>query len=99
METIAPTWLQAAIFVIFLDLIPKTGQPNHGRDEPPAHPIDSFVVRGSKIAIGRWGPSPLPGSTFEHPSVPSLCYVAPLPIRKTQFISTLIPNFLFSVQQ
>jgi len=46
---------------------------NRGRDEPPAHPIDSFVVRGSKIAIGRWGPSPLPRFKREHSTAPSLC--------------------------
>jgi len=66
MGTIAPTGFQASIFVIFLDLIPETGEPNHGSDEPPAHPIDSFAVRGSKIAIGRWGPSSLPGFKLEH---------------------------------
>ena len=66
MGTIAPTGFQASIFVIFLDLIPKTGQPNRGREDRPGRPIDTFPVQGSKIAIGRWGPSPLPGFKLEH---------------------------------
>ena len=102
---------------------------DHGRDEPPAHPIDAFPVQGSKIAIGRWGPSPLPGFTLEHldlgldlipktgqpnrdrdepPAHPTdsfsvrgskILFRSPIPNRKNQFISTLIPNFLISVQQ
>ena len=54
-----------------LDLIPKTGQPNRGRDDRLGRPIDSFTARGSKISIGRWGPSPLPGFKPEHLSIPS----------------------------
>ena len=42
------------------------GNLNRGRDEPPAHPIDSFSIGGIEIAIGRWGPSPLPGFKLEH---------------------------------
>ena len=52
---------------------------NRGRDDRPlafevmssersrlGRPIDSFTVRGSKIAIGRWGPSPIPRFKREH---------------------------------
>jgi len=44
----------------------RTGKPNHGRDDRPGRPIDSFPGWGSKISIGRWGPSSLPGLTAEH---------------------------------
>jgi hypothetical protein len=64
-----PYRVSSSIFVIFLDLIPETGQPNRGRDDRPGRPIDTFPVQGSKIAIGRWGPSSLPVFTFEHPSI------------------------------
>jgi len=67
METIAPTGVQASIFAIFSDLIPKElVNLDYGMDDRPGHPIDSFLVRGSKFSIGRWRPSPLPGFTFEH---------------------------------
>ena len=51
--------------------IKKLENLNRGRDEPPAHPIDSFPAQGRKISIGRWGPSPLPRFKPEHLSIPS----------------------------
>jgi hypothetical protein len=46
---------------------------NRGRDDRPGRPIDTFPVQGSKIAIGRWGPSPLPRFKREHSTAPSPC--------------------------
>jgi len=46
---------------------------NRGRDDRLGRPIDSFPVQGSKIAIGRWGPSPLPRFKREHSTTPSPC--------------------------
>ena len=35
---------------------------NHGRDDRPGRPIDSFSVRGSKFSI--WGSIPVPALAF-----------------------------------
>jgi len=68
-------WLdEATMFVFNQGAATKKkslGNLNRGGDEPPAHPMDSFLFWGSRISIGRWGPSPLPGFTPEHLSTPS----------------------------
>ena len=61
--------------------IKKLVNLNRGRDDRPGRPIDTFPVQGSKIAIGRWGPSPLPGFKLEHSSI-LLPSATPIPIRK-----------------
>ena len=67
-------WLDEATMFVFNQgaaTKKKTGQPNRGRDDRLGRPIDSFTARGSKIAIGRWRPSPLPGFTPQPPNTPS----------------------------
>jgi len=62
----------------------KLVNQNHGRDDRPGRPIETFPVQGRKISIRRWGPSPLPVFKLEHSSI-LLPSATPIPIRKNPF--------------